>query len=153
MEISCHLLEQEEDGGPNRETIRGKLLKDKQKITGHYAMLAKAKRGIYPDGRTKLGKSISCFRAWLKEPYGENWNSLQQAREAVALPFLIFWLVCPVLNEDGKLLDDFKYVSQHLERLLRDIAVLATKGPAGVPSLKEWIEIQDMKVKEKDKRK
>ena len=111
-----------------------------QEITGHYALLAAMKRGQYPDGRTKLMKSIQQFRRWLREPYQDNWNTLQEAREAIALPWLAFWLLCPMINtETNKLHGDFVQASAHLERAIKDIATLTNKAPdPKVPTFADW---------------
>jgi hypothetical protein len=119
-------------------------MEDADEIKGHYQALALAKRGIYPDGRTKLGKSLACFRQWLREPYGNNWNSLQEAREAIMIPFLLFWLLCPMVNNDGRLSKDYLTASNHLERALRDIADLGNKKPGKAPSLDDWIQAQEV---------
>ena len=109
-------------------------------ITGHYRLLAAIKRGEFPDGRTKIMKSIQQFRRWLREPYQDSWNTLQEAREAVALPWLAFWLLCPMVNKDGRLHADYVKASAHLERTIKDIAALTNKAPdPKVPTLGEWI--------------
>jgi hypothetical protein len=110
---------------------------DNQDITGHYIALAAAKRGEYPDGRTKLGKSLTTFRNWLRGPYGDSWNSLQEAREAIALPWIIFWLLCPMINTKGNLHAGFVQASAHLERTLKDIASLA--GNPKAPNLDDYL--------------
>ena len=124
---------------------------DSEQITGHYTALAQAKQGIYPDGRTKIGQSLSCFRKWLRDPYGDNWNSLQAAREAIALPWLIFWLVCPMITKEGSILKDYIAASMHLERVIKDIADLGTKAPqSNIPSLNDWMKEQNRLKSEKD---
>ena len=114
---------------------------DEQEVAGHYALLAAAKRGEYPDGRTKLGKSLACFRACLRRPFADSWNSLQDARELLDVPIMLFYLAMPVVNKDGRLLDDFKWAHNALERLIKDISDLADKKPKGkVKTIKQIIQ-------------
>ena len=114
---------------------------DNEAISGHYLALSKAKQGILPDGRTKVGKTVSCFTSWLKSHYGANWNPLQEARLSIAIPWLIFWAMCPMVNQDGHIMSDFMKASGHLERCVKDIASLATKdGDGKGPNLKEYID-------------
>ena len=101
-------------------------------------MLAAAKRGEYPDGRTKLGKSLNWFCGQLKESYGESWTALQELRVAVDVPVILFYLTMPVLNTDNRLLDDFKWAHNALERLIKDVADLAGKKPKKkIPTIEE----------------
>ena len=115
---------------------------DNEAITGHYAALSAAKRGdLRLDGRTRLARSVKCFTSWLKGHYGSAWNSLQEARLAIGMPWLIYWCLCPMVNQDGRLMSDFMKASGHLERCVKDIASLATKdGDGKGPNLKEYID-------------
>lgn len=110
------------------------------KKDSHYTLLRLAKRGVLPDKRTQVRKSFDVFQNWLKKPYGENWNTLQEARWALAAPFVVFWLTCPVLEKDESGLNGaFLKASGHLERAIKDIVELADKAPSKVPNLKDYM--------------
>jgi len=108
-------------------------------IKGHYALLAAAKTGKFPDGRSKLGKTINTFRSWLREPYGDNWNTLQEGSEQLAAPTIVFYFTCPVLNEQGHLHPDYKWAYGRMRDLIKDIAHLADKQPRSSLSLEDYL--------------
>lgn len=110
-----------------------------KQITGHYALLAGVKRGDYPDGRTKLSKTINYFRQLLRKPYGENWNDKQEAREALAVPLMYFHFSMPMVNEQLKLLDDYKWTYAALERLITKLAEDSDKDNAKGAKLDDYL--------------
>lgn len=112
---------------------------NKKRMEGQYTMLRLAKKGILPDKRTAIRKSFDTFEDWLKQPYGESWNTLQEARWALAVPWVIFWLTAPMLMEDKRISTDYMKVTDRLERTIRDIVELADKEPSKAPSLKDYL--------------
>jgi hypothetical protein len=117
---------------------------------GHYTLLEKVKQGGWVDGRERLGKTCNTFIRWLKQPYKETWNSLQEARLAMDLPMIVFFFSMPMLNESGNLLSDYKWAHDRMERLITQIADLAEKKPGPkVPSLQQWIKEYESKGKKK----
>jgi len=117
---------------------------------GHYTLTTRAKAGILPDGRSRIGKSAKCFIRWLKQPFGDDWNELQEARLQVGIPALVFFLSCKMLNDKSQILSDFKWAHNSLVGLIKDISDLANKAPKSkVPTLQEWIKQEKTKGKNK----
>jgi hypothetical protein len=56
------------------------------------------------------------------------------------IPVIVLFFSMPMLNNEGRILDDFKWTHGRLERLIKDIADLADKTPKPkTPSLQEYL--------------
>ncbi len=117
---------------------------------GPYTLAARARARILPDGRSRIGKSVKCFIGWLKRPFGDDWNELQEARLQVGIPALVFFLSCKMINDKGQILADFKWSHNSLVALIKDIGDLADKTPKQkLPTLQQWIKQEKTKGKNK----
>ena len=108
-------------------------------MRGPYTLVRAAQHGILPDGRSKIGKTIRTFRKWLQAPFSGRWNTLQEARLQIAVPWIVLFFSMEMIDHQNKIRKDFCKATTHLERLIKDISYLADKSPSDVPNLQEYL--------------
>ena len=109
-------------------------------IHGAYTMLALAKQGKLPDGRSRLGKAIRAIQKRIAEHFGGELNHLQEIEMFNLTPLLCFLLQHPATTQSGKLSEDWKWCFTRVENALRVLCELGSKKPpAKVPTIEEII--------------
>ena len=106
---------------------------------GAYKIMRLAKEGHLPDKRTRLGKAIEAVRQSIISHFGGDLNDLQQFTLFTLMPKIAFWFEHPMVTDEGKLSEDWKYIDKRIEEQVKELQRQANSGNGKKVSRKDWL--------------
>jgi len=118
---------------------RDNLIPGGHRTHGGYLALRKAKEGIYPDKRTKLGMALTSFQGELEDHFN-GFNSIQRVYfSTIMVPLFIFLWECDPISGDGWHFD-WKWSLSRLDNCYQKLVQLADSKPSkAIESLEQYL--------------